>query len=169
MLAAFRPSASTVQLSAGTKICIFGNSNIAALKLALRDDLFKTDRSSIVFWGLPAPHFRTITYHNGIFSTPHMDLVQQIAEQRFPTLPVNEFEAIVFHGFGQLVRRYILFRQERAMIGSDVELASRVRDWLEGDLMYGFARSVRADYNGRILMSPTALRSEKAPSFQKLS
>ena len=154
------------------KIAVIGNSHLAALKLAVRDNLFSSGTLDVVFWGLPGPEFRSITYNNGRFQTPHKTLPLIISDGRYESLPAYDFDAIVFHGMVLNLSDY-LFSLRKSSDGllcySSAFLRDGLRACIEQAPSWNLVRSLRADYDRRVLMSCMPLKSEDSGQFQGLS
>ncbi len=80
------------------KVCICGNSHIAALKFALRDRTYVNPQLDFQFWGLPAKKFRTIGYRDGALTTSDARMMREVTGRDSPELELGEYDAIVFHG-----------------------------------------------------------------------
>ena len=154
------------------KIAIVGNSHLAALKLAVRSDLFARGRLDISFWGLPGPNFHSITYSGGLLQTPCKSFVLRISDGQFESLPVREFDAIVFHGAALNVSDYLLSLRkasEHLRCYSNALLEEGLRSCIEKVPAWSLVRSLRAEYGGRLLMSAMPLSSEDGSKFKEMS
>src|ERR1700693_624705 len=80
------------------KVCVIGNSHMAALKLAIRQGVYVNSENAFTFWGTPGDSFNEITYANREFSTPHTPVVLEVSDSHYVTLPIDDFDALVFHG-----------------------------------------------------------------------
>lgn len=160
MLDAFAPGGNRTPpvASTTTKVCIFGNSHIAALRLATRDRLFSLGGTEFVFWGLPGHRIETITYRDGVFSTPLADKAAVVSGGRYPSLPARDFDAFLFHGAQLLprsLRDWLLGREP-----APENMPRAITDWLVAQPLYALARSLRGDFNGPIILSPAPFQTE---------
>lgn len=154
------------------KIAIVGNSHLAALKLAMRRQLFAQEDMAIRFWGLPGPEFHSITYSAGLLQTPSKIFVLQISDGLYESLPVHEFDAIVFHGVALNVSDYLLSLRKASQ---DLRNYSRafledgLRSCMEQAPSWNLVRSLRSEFAGRLLMSAMPLSSEDGTKFKGIS
>jgi hypothetical protein len=154
------------------KISIVGNSHLAALKLAVRRDLFAQERLDVSFWGLPGPEFNSITYSAGLLQTPCKSFVLNISDGLYESLPVREFDAIVFHGVALNVSDYLLSLRkasEHLRCYSNALLEDGLRSCIEQVPSWSLVRSLRAEFGGRLLMSAMPLSSEDGTKFNGIS
>jgi hypothetical protein len=151
------------------RIAVIGNSHIGALKVAIRDGQFKSDKFEITFWGVPGQCFTTVTYEGGHFRTSYRDFALKVSEGRHESLPVHDFDAIVFHGPPLNVERYLSSLRH---VSDDLRCYSRaclheaLQRSIEGTRGYDLVRSLRTDYDRRVLMSPMPLISEDSAQFK---
>jgi hypothetical protein len=154
------------------RVAIIGNSHLWALKRAIRLGLFKSDEHEITFWGTGGLGFDTISCEAGIFRTPLRDVVLNVSGGRYESLPAHEFEAIIFHGIFPNVGRYLSGLQK---MSDDIRRYSRayLRDGLqtciEAEPTYPLVRSLRADYERRVLMSAVPLAPEDSAKSKERS
>jgi len=154
------------------RVATIGSSHIAALKLAIREGLFRPDKLDVVFWGVPEQAFGTIGYINGCFQTSHRDFVLTVSEGQYDELPAQNFDAIIFHGVKLKVALYL-----RSLRKTTDDLRSYSHSCLQEGLQslieetpeFRLARSLRTDYNRRVLISPLALTSERSREFWGIS
>jgi hypothetical protein len=154
------------------KIAIVGNSHLAAFKLAVRLGLFTPKRVDITFWGLPGPEFHSITFSEGLLQTPHKNFVLRISDGMYESLPVREFDAILFHGVGLNVSTYLfsLRKQSEHLRGySGAFLEEGLRSTIEQVPSWNLVCSLRAGFEGRLLMSAMPLSSEDGGKFEGIS
>jgi hypothetical protein len=151
------------------KIAIIGNSHIAALKLAVRDGLFRTDELDVTFWGTAGRGFDTISYEDGEFRTPLQDFVLKVSDGRYGSLPSQDFDVIIFHGILVNVGRYLSSLRKTS---DDLRCYSRaclreaLRMCIEAAPTYPLVRSLRTDYDRRVMMSAMPLMSEVSTEFE---
>jgi hypothetical protein len=154
------------------RIAIIGNSHLAALKVAVRDGLFRTGEPEITFWGTGGYGFNTISYEGGQFRTPLRDFVLKVSDGRYESLPAHDFDAIIFHGVLLNVGRYLSSLRKTS---EDLRCYSRacLREGLqmciEDAPTYPLVRSLRTDYDRRVLISPMPLMSEDDILFKERS
>jgi hypothetical protein len=154
------------------KMAVVGNSHLAALKLAVQRDLFAQERLDIIFWGLPGPEFSGITYRAGMLQTPYTSLVLHVSDGLYESLPVREFDAIVFHGVALDVSVYLLSLRkasEHLRCYSNSLLRDGLRSRIEQMPSWNLVRSLRAEFGGRLLMSAMPLSSEDGAKFGGIS
>ncbi|HVN64658.1 MAG TPA: hypothetical protein VMT58_08460, partial [Candidatus Binataceae bacterium] len=154
------------------KIAVVGNSHLAALKLAVQRNLFTQERLGIAFWGLPGPDFNAITYSAGTLQTPFTSFVLHISDGLYESLPVREFDAIVFHGVALNVGDYLLSlrkAREHLRCYSNAVLGDGLRSRIEQMPSWSLVRSLRAEFGGRLLMSAMPLSSEDGAKFKGIS
>lgn len=154
------------------RLCIVGNSHLAALKLAIQEGLFDPQNFDITFWGLAGRAFETIRYDAGCFITPHQESVLEVSDGRYDKLPATEFDAVIFYGAALELAR-VLASLHRAGSGlhsySDALLREGLERWIGTGPAYALARSLRADYEGRVLMCGLPFRSEESRSLAAVS
>jgi hypothetical protein len=144
------------------RLAIVGNSHLAALKVAVREGLFKQADVALTFWGIAGPGFDSITFDNGNFRTPNQDFVLRVSDGRYGALPAHEFDAMVFHG-PPLNMTHLLASLRK--IG-DLQcythdyLRAGLRAYIEETSAWQLVSSLRADYDGPVLLSPMPLPSE---------
>lgn len=156
---------------APVRVCIIGNSHIAALKLAIRHGFFRDDRLDVVFWGVTGTTgngFRSIRYENGRLVTTETAFVRMVSEGKYETINPDDFNALIFHGS---TVRYTKLLDSLRRTGGDVRQYSRafLRDGIAGWLGTSHAATlihrIRSSYTGRILVSPMPLMSEDSKRF----
>jgi hypothetical protein len=151
------------------KIALVGNSHLGALKLAMRRGLFSRKGLDISFWALPGDKFYSITFSAGLLQTPYKGFVLQASDGLYESLPVREFDAIVFHGVVLKVSDYLLsLRKANGHLRcySKALLGDGLRSCIEQVPSWSVVRSLRAEFGGRLLMSPAPLTSEDGTKFQ---
>jgi hypothetical protein len=151
------------------KICVIGNSHIAALKLALRDGAFASAALDVAFWGLPGRGYSEIRYEDGRLCAADRDAVLTISEGRYQTVDPDEFEALVFHGPPINPSRVLShLRQGRSDIGgySGAFLRDGLAAFFAGSKIGQIVLKVRNDYRGRVLVSPMAMISRQSRMFE---
>jgi hypothetical protein len=154
------------------KIALVGNSHLAALKLAVRRHLFAQEGLDISFWGLPGPEFHSITLSAGLLQTPSKSFVLQISDGLYESLPVHEFDAIVFHGVALNVSDYLLSLRKvspHLRSYSNAFLGDGLRSCMEQAPSWNLVRSLRSEFGGRLLMSAMPLSSEDGTKFKGIS
>ncbi len=154
------------------KIAIVGNSHLAALKLAVRNNLFSAKRLDVSFWGLPGPEFRSITYDNGRLQTPHKAVAFKLSDGRYESLPVYDFDAIIFHGMVLNPSDYLFSLRkmtDNLSCYSSAFLREGLQACIEQAPAWDLVRSLRADYDRRVLMSSMPLKSDDSGQFKALS
>ncbi len=154
------------------KIAIVGNSHLAALKRAVRDNLFRPKRLDVSFWGVAGPEFRSITYDNGRLQTPHGAFALKISDGRYESLPVHDFDAIIFHGMVLNPGDY-LFSLRKMADDLSCYSAAFLREGLQACFeqapAWDLVRSLRTDYDRRLLMSTMPFKSDDSGQFKGLS
>lgn len=151
------------------KIAIVGNSHLAALKVAVRDGLFAADQLDVTFWGLAGPEFASITYEGGLLKTPYRHFALKVSDGRYDELPVHEFDAIVFHGTPLDPGLYLDSLRNAARdlrCYSIACLRDGLQTHIESDPTWSIVRSLRADYDRRVLMSPIPFKAESSAQFE---
>jgi hypothetical protein len=154
------------------KVAIVGNSHLAALKLAVQRNGFSHERLDIDFWGLPGPDFDSITCSAGLLQTPRKSFVLHISDGLYESLPVRDFDAIVLHGVGLNVSDYLLSLRkasEHLRCYSSAFLEDGLRSCIENVPSWNLVRSLRAEFDGRLLMSAMPLSSEDGTKFKDIS
>jgi len=154
------------------KVAIVGNSHLAALKLAVQRNGFSQERLDIDFWGLPGPDFDSITCSAGLLQTPRKSFVLHISDGLYESLPVRDFDAIVLHGVGLNVSDYLLSLRkasEHLRCYSSAFLEDGLRSCIENVPSWNLVRSLRAEFDGRLLMSAMPLSSEDGTKFKDIS
>lgn len=147
------------------KICIIGNSHLAALKLAIRDGLYQNDGLEIVFWGLHANRYGGIKYENGRLIGPDRDIVLLVSDGKYETVAPDDFDALVFHGPAV---NYTLLLQSVRRHSADLRsysvafLRDGVAEYLDKRLTCELIRQIRLTYKGRLLVSPLPMISEQS-------
>jgi hypothetical protein len=154
------------------KISLVGNSHLGALKVAVRRGLFSQKRLDISFWALPGDKFHSITFSAGLLQTPYKSFVLQASNGLYESLPVHEFDAIVFHGVVLKVGDFLLSLRKA---GGDLRcyskalLADCLQSCIEKEPPWSLVRSLRAGFGGRLLLSAIPLTSEDGSKFRGIS
>jgi len=154
------------------KIAIVGNSHLAALKVAVRKNLFAAEWLDVSFWGIPGPEFRSIIYDNGRLQTPHKAFALKISDGRYESLPVHDFDAIIFHGMVVNPSDYLFSLRkttDHLLCYSSAFLREGLQACIEQAPAWDLVRSLRTDYDRRVLMSSMPLMSEDSGQFKGLS
>jgi hypothetical protein len=168
MLEAFGPGGVQRKLQTrhdALKVCIIGNSHLAALRLAVREGLYTHPDVEFVFWGLSGKHFQTITYDNGRFSTPLVSKVLEVSDGRYGIVPAQAFDAFVFHGVPLWplgLRASLLRGRPEITTSTRGGVRQQIADWLPKLPAYALARALRADYSGPILISTVPFLTKRA-------
>jgi len=154
------------------KITFIGNSHLAALKRAVRRGLFSQKRLDINFWALPGEKFHSITISAGLLQTPYKSFVLQASDGLYESLPVREFDAIVFHGVVLNVSDFLLSLRKASghlRCYSKAFLGDGLQSCIERVPSWSLVRSLRAEFGGRLLMSAIPLTSEDGSKFRGIS
>lgn len=152
------------------KVCIIGNSHIAALKLALRDGLFADDALEFVFWGVRGKQFLDVRLENGRLVSPDREFVLRVSGGKYETIDPGGFEALVFHGPMLNYTRFLalthgLRSDPRSF--SSAFLSEGIGSQLDRNPACALIGQIRKGYEGRILISPQPLISEQSGFFRE--
>jgi hypothetical protein len=145
------------------KICIIGNSHIAALKLAIRRRVYADAENTFTFWGTPGDSFNKIVYADRRFTTPETAMVMEVSDKQYTSLPIDHFDALVFHG-NELCPSLIM--ESLRMFSSDLRnysfqfLSEGLDRYLATFHAINLATMVARDFAGPVIVSPTPLLSE---------
>ena len=147
------------------KICVIGNSHIAALKLAIKERLFQCKNMEVIFWGLPGRAYYRIVYEDGHFTTHgggRRGRVLEISDGRYQDINPNDFDALLFHGSHKASDLLFSLRKHAADVReySQGFLRAGIGAWLEDNFSVTLASSVEDSFRGKILLSPIAMVSE---------
>lgn len=150
------------------RVCIIGNSHIAALKLALRDGLFCDATLNFTFWGVLGRFFFDVKFENGRLISPDAEFAKRVSGGIYETIDPNEFDALVFHG-PPINQTALLKRlRKRSNCLSDYSAAllrCGIESFLDDRPPIKLIKSVRLSYSGRIIASPQPLLSEESGVF----
>jgi hypothetical protein len=154
------------------RVAVIGNSHIGALKLAISSGLFKSNNLDFVFWGVAGQVFNTTSYESGYFRTSRRDVALTVSNGQYEALPAREFDAIVFHGPPVNLVRYLGSLRRSSIdirLYSLASLQEGLQKWIDRIPTYQLVRSFRTDYDRRVLISPTPLKSEDCGEFDRIS
>src|SRR5215467_7074724 len=132
------------------KITLVGNSHLGGLRTAIRRGLYPQERLDVNFWALPGEKFHSITLSAGLLQTPFKSFVLQASDGLYESLPVREFDAIVFHGVALDVGDYLLsLRKTSAHLRcySNALLGDGLRSCIEQVPSWSLVRSLRAEFD----------------------
>ncbi|HVU21065.1 MAG TPA: hypothetical protein VHC71_14945 [Hyphomicrobium sp.] len=150
-----------------TKICIIGNSHIAALKVAVRDSFFQSDTLGFVFWGVRGRKFLEVKFESGRLVSPDPEFALVVSGGTHATINPSDFGALVFHGPINYTSFIVWFRKLRRDSGtfSASFLVAGMKSHLHAKPTNALIRQIRSSYKGRILVSPQPLVSEESAFF----
>jgi hypothetical protein len=152
-----------------TRVCIIGNSHIAALKLAIRDGLFRSDGLEVVFWGVTGNGFQDIVFDGGRLVSPDTEFVLRVSDGRYETIDPDAFDAIVIHGPAvRYTRLFESLRHDNTSLVwySAACLREGVASWIEANHASTLIRAMRGSYKGRIVCSPMPLIAAHSGHFK---
>lgn len=153
------------------RVCICGNSHIAALKFALRDGVYDNPRIDFQFWGLPAKKFRTIDYRDGALVTSEAALMREVTGLDAPRLELDRFDAVVFHGCEITLTDWLASIKAAFNDLSDPP-AAFLRDGLQSCFeplhVSRLIRRVRENHDMPVFASPNPFVSMASAKFKKL-
>jgi hypothetical protein len=167
MLAAFAPGAAAAPPAAARqgalKVCIVGNSHMAALRLAMMQGLFGDPDMDIVFWGFPKDNFRRIRLRDGKLIAPDAKFALMVSGGRYESIDPREFNVLVFVGGGfntTATLRWVKERIDAGGIASDADLRRRLRSRLAESPAMRLMRSLPRASGRTVVFVPTPLVSE---------
>jgi hypothetical protein len=170
MLAAFAPAEQRAPERARStsgklrRICIIGDSHIAALKLAVDRKLFDEPDTDLVFWGFTRVQFNNITLRDGKLVPPNAKRALQLSGGRYRELDVADFDALVFVG-GSFRATEILCGARRDPVEDLTRLdpsllRRRLRNRMDRTFMIPLMTAVAQQHAGAVLYVPTPMICE---------
>ena len=152
------------------RIGIVGNSHLAALRLALDEELVKFPDKEIVFWGLGGWRFSRILVRRGHLAARQKDFVvtDRVWGACHRSIDVGALDCLVFHGaeltFTQdLVVPFTMPYRRRAHF-SQALLRAAVEEWLERQIVVRWSEQLRS-----VVPAPIVLSFQPAPSESALT
>ena len=147
-------------------MCLFGDSHLACLKLALNEGLVDTDGWDIEFWGADGPRFRKLSLADGrIHARPGArDRVAQINRAGRRSIGPGDFDAVLFMGVRLRTLELFAPRLHRARQpgghGSRAACIAEAVDWMTPKRCYRYAASFAASGQTRVLMAPATFPTQ---------
>lgn len=91
------------------KVCIVGNSHIAALKLAANAGALGGTGVEAVFFGAPGQRFKKLRCDNGVLSGPRSleRIFLKVSGGRYTQIDPSDFDAVVVYGGGLFLHRLV--------------------------------------------------------------
>jgi len=91
------------------KICMIGNSHLAALKLAVENGALDGTGTDMVFFGAPGRRFRKIRFRNGAVRGPKTlhKIFLQVSGGRYTQINPAEFDVVVVYGGAFFLHRLV--------------------------------------------------------------
>ena len=147
--------------SENKRLCVFGDSHFACVKLAADAGLVATGAVDLEFWGNIGKQFRHLTWRNG-----QIEPLDDFTATRFAktntygrrVLTAADFDMVLFMGCRIDIHRLFAEGMQRRA-DPDLRLSSGVearwfRDFLHRLPPYHFARNFAAQNTARIVMAP---------------
>lgn len=132
------------------KICIVGNSHLAAIKKAVDTGAFKEKGIEIEFFGAHGRNFKTLQFKDGIISGPKKisEELLLVSGNKRSTLDPTEFDAIVVYGGSLYLKELMTSIHKLTIHGnryfSETFLDEGIAGWLQAQLAFQIAKSTSA-------------------------
>ena len=147
------------------KICIVGNSHIAALKLAAAQGAAEFPSLEIDFWGGAGQLYHKVFVDEGTLKAPaeFEEKFLAVSEGRHASINPKDFDLIVFHGAGLDTFRPVFaisrrFARNPKLPQEAIEAVTW--EWLKDKLTFRLATQLRATSATPIVFSPIPNPSE---------
>ena len=142
------------------KVCVIGNSHIAALKKAVEDGALDNTDTSIVFFGAPGKNFNELRVHDGMICGPATlrDMFLRVSDGLYTRIDPAEFDVVVVYA-GRFYFHRLLGSIHR-VLRSDVHLSkdclsTGIGRWLSSKHVFCLARMIsRASPATRVVLVP---------------
>jgi len=157
-------------------LCIYGDSHLASLKLALDQGLVETGDLKIEFWGADGPLFREIDLIDGRArprTEAAMERVKLVNGNGRTELAPDDFSAFLFAG-GRLRNHEFTAPMLCRMNDETGFLSQAVRQkalhrWLNGRRSYRIARTFAASGRCTVFFAPAPFLNETAASEAEIA
>lgn len=145
-------------------ICVFGDSHIGSVKLALDAGLIETGGREISFWGADGPSFRGLRWKDGriVPDEAARDMVAQVSGGARKTLGPDDFDLFIFYGARLRTRTFFwamlehMHRPEGQL--SEAALHTTARRWSQKTRAWRFAGAFAAA-GAKVIFVPTSFPS----------
>ncbi|MCB1996259.1 MAG: hypothetical protein H6933_13030 [Burkholderiaceae bacterium] len=148
------------------RICIVGNSHIAALKAGHDAEPQAFREHSIEFFGLPGRRFQSLRFdidRGLVFPDSHAQALALVTGGRFDRVAPEGFDVLVFHGcrvnLGKLCQS-LLTGGPPSVRYSKRFLTAGVHGWLTTNETYRVMLQLRVHSQVRIMLSPMPMAAE---------
>lgn len=91
------------------RICIIGNSHLAALKLAVNEGVLTGTGVDAVFFGAPGERFKKLRFTNGLLSGPRSleRILLQVSGGKYTQIDPSDFDVVVVYGGSIFLHRLV--------------------------------------------------------------
>ena len=158
-------NAATTNKNPSGDVCVFGDSHLGAVKLALDQGLIDLGGRKLTFWGADGPSFRGLRWRNGrIVPDPKVQaIVDKINGGSHATLGPDDFELFIFYGARLRAHEFfassLRFQQQPdTHISAAAEQAILAR-WTGKTRAWRLATSF-AEQGAQVMFVPTAFPSQ---------
>lgn len=150
-------------------LCVFGDSHIGCMKMALTEKKFTTQHAlDFEFWGADGPRFRSLDLV-GSTLVPRLDAIETVRMvngKGKDILDPRDFEAILFMAARTRVQEFfpgLLHRMKQAD-GFITQAVFRqiCHDWLTKHRFYRAAKAMAETGSAQIFLAPTSFLTEGA-------
>ena len=147
-------------------LCVFGDSHIASVKLALDRGLLPYVTDHLEFWGAEGPSFRLLDFRNNAVIAPKrvQPIVARINGMGREVLEGDAFSAILFYGARLRMSKFLPRQVAILCNGGHLSRAVRsraARNFLEAAKPYRMARNfAKANPGTRITFAPAPLLTQ---------
>ena len=142
------------------KICVIGNSHIAALKLAVENGALDGADIDIVFFGAPGKHFNKLRVRDGVIRGPDTlrDKFLLVSEGRYTQIDPAEFDVVVVYAgsfyFHQLLGSIHHALKNQVHLSEDC-LSTGIERWLTSKHAFRLTRRIgKASSTTRAILVP---------------
>lgn len=144
------------------RVCIVGNSHLAALKLAVTQGRISFPEHDIVFWGARGKRFSSIRLKSGRLvpgGDPAVaEEVLRVSDQRHQEIDPHNFDLIAFYAGSLPLPAFVydiaaLCRPDGLPFSGSC-LRAAARQWLEERRAFAWARQIVASGSTRVLLVP---------------
>ncbi len=153
------------------KICLVGNSHLAALKLGLKES--KLASKKVLFWGAPGDWFKQVRYRNGKLVAPPdgVQIFRKISGGQYDDLPISEFDVIVLHGIyvqHNSVRQAMKMTSKSRFMSAGL-MDAALRDIVLRTMAFDLAKNIRGENNVQVFISVTPLPTDKGLNKEQVA
>lgn len=150
-----------------SRICIIGNSHLAALLQAHREGLYKSEHHEFDFWGVPGEKFKSMRYKDGALS------LEDPAATRFAKsawgegkerLKISDYDQLVFCGGSITLYRLMndirIVLDKRKNFLSTGYMRAGIKAWMADQMTVKMIEEIKADMDIPVGLTPRPMTCE---------